>query len=186
MDNILNNESFTDYILDESLRQLSTMDSVASTLTTKSSLYMVFAAFIFTAEIGLVTGKPQIFSGVNYPLSFVAIVFSLVSILFLLSSASLREWGMPPRAEKFRDESEKHFAHLVSKGDTEQGALLKLKTKYINSLARSVEKNHAANAKTAAMLVYASRSLLLSIVLLLSSMVFPLVPVAWKAVARFF
>lgn len=173
------NHMFTGYVLAECLRQVSMLEATASALGTKASLYMVFAAFVFTGEVQLAHNSAL---AVNRVLSGVAMICCLISVLCLLRSSSLREWGMPPRAATFRDESAAHFARLLASGKSDEEALLVLQEKYINSLARSIEKNHDANTKTVRMLSYASGLLLLSVSCLLFSAVLALSPAVWEAV----
>jgi hypothetical protein len=173
------NQQLTEYVRGECLRQLSMMDLTASSLSTKASLYMVFAAFTFGVELQLAHNAEW---AVSSSLSGVAMIFCLVAVLCLLRSSSLREWGMPPRAAAFQQESAFRFTQLLNSGKSEEDALLVLQEKYINSLTRSVEKNHDANMKTVKMLGWASTLLLLSVICLLSSAVLAFAPSVWRAV----
>jgi hypothetical protein len=173
------NQMFTEYVQSECLRQISAMDMIASSLSTKTSLYMVFAAFTFGVELQLAHNAECTASGL---ISGAAMIFCLIAVVCLLGSSSLREFGMPPRATAFQQESILRFAQLVKNGKSEEDALLVLQEKYINSVARSVEKNHAANMKTVNMLGWASGFLLASIICLFFSAVLVFAPYAWKAV----
>lgn len=173
------NQQFTDYVRGECLRQISTMDATASSLSTKASLYMVFAAFVFGVEV-------QFAHSANWrpssSLCGVAMVLCLLSVLFLLRSASLREWRMPPRASAFSEQSADRFSEMVGHGKSEEDAMLVLQQKYVNSLSRSVDNNHEANMNTVKMMGRASKLLFASIILLLASAVLAFAPAFWRAV----
>jgi hypothetical protein len=167
-------KSFDRFILQEGLRQDALVHNVGSQLGTKNGLFMVFAAFIFTAESTLVGAAPGLGLQLpHWPLA-VSLVLALVGIGILLWSARLQSYRMPPVLAELRSQSEKFFELADIKGLPEEEQMDRLGKKFSNSLARSITENQDANRRIAKNLQTASVFVGLSLACLFGSL-------AWTA-----
>jgi len=150
------NKLFGKFMLQEGIRQDALVNSTSSQLGTKSGLFMVFAAFIFTAEstfAGLGTTLGLMLP--RWPL-VVSLVLAMAGIGVLLWSARLQSYRMPPILPALREQSEKFFGLPDIKGLPEEEQMRKLEEKFVNSLTRSINENFEANRRVSASLVAAS------------------------------
>jgi hypothetical protein len=169
----MNSKAFRDFLLQEGLRQDALVHSTASQLGTKVGLFMVFAAFIFTAEstlAGLGTN-----AGLHIPSWSldVSLVLALSGIGVLLWSARLKNYRMPPVLSVLRNESERFFQLVDIKGLPEVEQMERFNEKFINSLTRSIDENFSANRRIAHALEIAVILIGLSLACLLCSLLWP-------------
>jgi hypothetical protein len=147
---------FGKFLLEEGLRQDALILNTSSQLGTKSGLFMVFAAFIFTAESTFATlGNTLGLSLPHWPL-LVSLILALAGIAVLLWSARLLDYRMPPILSNLRTQSEEFFALPDIKDLSEPEKMQRLEDKFVNSLARSIEENFEANKKISRNLTVAS------------------------------
>jgi uncharacterized membrane protein YbhN (UPF0104 family) len=147
---------FGKFLLEEGLRQDALILNTSSQLGTKSGLFMVFAAFIFTAESTFVSlGNTLGLSLPHWPL-FVSLILAMAGIAVLLWSARLLNYRMPPILSNLRAQAEEFFALPDIKNLPEAEKMQRLEDKFVNSLARSIEENFEANKKISRNLSVAS------------------------------
>lgn len=143
----MNSKSLNSFLLQEGLRQDAVINDTASQLTTKNGLFMVFAAFVFTAESTLASnGKVFGYHMPNWAL-IGPLVLSLISILLLVGAALIHKYKEPPILPDLRTQAEKFFqlAEVRNLPETEQMAQMEIK--FLNSLTRSIEHNHNLNGE---------------------------------------
>jgi hypothetical protein len=167
-------KSFDKFMLQEGLRQDALLHSISSQLGTKNGLFMVFAAFIFTAEstfanLGATLGLQL----PHWPL-VVSLVLALAGIVTLLWSAHLLSYRMPPVLSVLRTESESFFQLPDIKGLSEEEQMQELEAKFVSSLSRSIDENFDANREISKILGFASALVGGSLSFLLISLLYSL------------
>lgn len=170
-----------DFVVDEARRQDDLVHGVGAQLGTKTGLYMVFAAFVFSAEatlaqVGSAIGwerHPSLLAG--------SLFFSLVAILFLVWAALMRKYRMPPLALRFREQCEEFDQKFAAQGLVDDAKLRVIKERFANSLGRSVLQNFGVNEAISRRLTWASSCLAASVTCLLVSFLLSFLPmaVAW-------
>lgn len=159
----------TDLILDEAKRQDSLMHEWSSSLGTKTALYMVFVAFIFSSETAFLQWSKGPFSSAVLVL---AMFFSLLGVIPLLFAAFLYRYRKPPRPERFRKQCFEYYDSLTKLSEGER--ILKIKEKMTNSFSRCVDENYelneriANNLRSASMLVCVAIGFLLILAIITS------------------
>jgi hypothetical protein len=169
---------FDKFMLQEGLRQDALVNSVSSQLGTKNGLFMVFAAFIFTAEstfanLGATLGLQL----PHWPL-VVSLVLALAGIVTLLWSAHLLSYRMPPVLSVLRTESEAFFQLSGIKNLSGEEQMQRLEAKFVNSLTRSIDENFEANREISKILGFASALVGASLSFLLVSLLYSLLVLA--------
>ncbi len=177
----MEHKPFNKFLLQEGLRQDSLVHSTASQLGTKSGLFMVFAAFIFTAESSFAgLGTAVGFNLPRWPL-LVALILALLAIGVLLWSSRLLSYRMPPILPELRQQSERFFNLSDIKRLPENEQMDRLEEKFVNSLTRSVTENFRANSRISKSLLAASVLISLSLSCLFLSLIWA---VAQHALAK--
>ena len=149
-------KAFDLFMLQEGLRQDALIHNTASQLSTKSGLFMIFAAFVFTAESTLATvGTTFGIHLPHWPLA-VALILALAGIGVLLWSARLQSYRMPPILPVLRIESESFFNLSDIRNLPEEEQMQRFGQKFVNSLTRSIKENFEANRRISGSLVIAS------------------------------
>ena len=143
-----------DFLFQEGLRQDSLIHGLASQLGTKAGLYMVFAAFVFTAETTLLQVGDKIGFQASRPLLTLALLCSLIGILVLLRSVLIEDYKTPPVLPKLQAQSTSYLSTLT--GVPEEEKITRLKGKFMNSLSRSIAHNYEMNHRIATNLQWAS------------------------------
>jgi hypothetical protein len=152
----MSSKLFGKFLLQEGLRQDALVHSTSSQLGTKSGLFMVFAAFIFTAESTFASlGTTLGLHIPHWPL-VVSLILALVGIVVLLWSARLLSYRMPPILPTLRTQSESFLNLPDIKGLPEDEQMYKLEEKFVNSLTRSIKENFDANRRISNNLALAS------------------------------
>jgi hypothetical protein len=152
----MSGKAFDSFMLQEGLRQDALIHNTASQLNTKSGLFMVFAAFVFTAESTLATvGTTFGLHLPPWPLA-VALILALTGIGILLWSARLQSYRMPPILPILRIESESFFNLPDIRSLSEEEQMQRFGQKFVNSLMRSIKENFEANRRISRSLVVAS------------------------------
>jgi len=165
---------FGKFILQEGLRQDALVHSIGSQLGTKNGLFMVFAAFIFTAESTLANCAVALGLHLPHWPLVLSLILALTGIVVLLWSARLQSYRMPPVLAQLRSQSEEFFGLADIKGLSEEDQMDKFGEKFTNSLARSIAENYDTNRRIAQNLQTASVSVGLSLICLFASL-------AWTA-----
>jgi hypothetical protein len=158
------NAKLNEFFLSEGVRQDALIHNLASQLGTKTGLYMVFAGFVFTAEASLLKELESLVHA-SKVLLISAIVLSLIAIVILLSAAFIQDYKTPPILGQLREQSESYLRSLGEMSDDDQ--VDKIKEKFINSLARSIDHNYGMNQTIAQYLEKASLFIGLSILCVL-------------------
>jgi hypothetical protein len=158
------------FLLQEGLRQDSLVHNTSSQLSTKSGLFMVFAAFIFTAESTLAGFGSTLGLHLPYWPLVIALILALAGIGILLWSARLQNFRMPPVLSTLRFESQRFIQLPDIKDLPEEEQMARLDEKFVNSLARSIAENFEANRRIAGSLAYASALIAISLSCLLLSL----------------
>jgi hypothetical protein len=154
--------ALTELILDESKRQDGLMHEWSSSLGTKTALYMVFVAFIFSAE----TAFLQLAKGpIAAAALSLAMFFSLLAVIPLLFASFLYRYRKPPRPERFRQQCIEYYDSLTRL--TEDERVLRIKGKLINSFSRCVDENYGLNERIANNLRLSSVLICVAVILLL-------------------
>ncbi len=147
---------FSRFLMQEGIRQDRLIHDTSSYLGTKNGLFMVFTAFMFTAESALVNSGGALGLYLpRWPL-VISLIFSLAGIAVLLWSARLVSYRMPPILPALRTQSEKFFDLPAIKHLPEEEQMWRLEDKFVNSLTRSIEENFEANKKISQGLTIAS------------------------------
>lgn len=136
-----------EFYLKEGLRQDALINSISTQLATKSGLFMVFAAFVFTAESTLL--NPAI--GIAMPLwaIVISLLFALAGIVALLWSARLKSFKMPPILPEMIEQAQKFLDFPEIKALSEEEQTRKFESVFLQSLERSIRRNFDVNAKVA-------------------------------------
>jgi hypothetical protein len=149
-------KTFKEFMLEEGIRQDALIHNVSGQLGTKTGLYMVFAAFVFTAESTLAsTGSAIGWQPLKVAL-WAATIFSLAGIAVLLRSAFLEKYEMPPILPRLAEQSQKFFELPDIKNLPEEQKMAEFQGKFVNSLSRSIKANFSANDKISRNLEWAS------------------------------
>jgi hypothetical protein len=146
-----------DFVFQEGLRQDAVIHDLASQLGTKAGLYMVFAAFVFSAEATLSQASQSLGLAVPKPLLALSLLLSLTAIVVLLRAVVIQDYKTPPILPKLELQTEKYMESLKQEKLSEYEKLERLRAKFVNSLGRSIEHNFNLNHKIAAGLTWASR-----------------------------
>jgi hypothetical protein len=149
-------QTFGAFLLQEGFRQDALMWDMATQLGTKNGLFMVFAAFIFTAESTLAGISGTI--GVKIPQLglVIALFLALIGIGILLRCAFLEKYKMPPALPELREQAARFFDLVDIKRFSEEERMTQFQGKFINSLSRSVSANFEVNKRIAKNLECAS------------------------------
>jgi hypothetical protein len=171
---VLEPQAFGPFLLEEGFRQDALIHDIASQLGTKNGLFMVFAAFVFTAESSLAGIGNTI--GVNIPIFGLglALLLSLIGIGFLLRSAFLEKYHMPPALPDLRRQAETFFSLVDVRVLPEEERMNQFRGKFVNSLTRSIAGNFEVNKRIAKNLEWASWFVAISVGCLLLGLMWSL------------
>lgn len=159
--------SFNGFMLQEGFRQDAMIHSFAAQLGTKTGLFMVFAAFVFTAESTLATVSSSF--GLALP-SWAwgwSLSLSLCGIVVLLRASRLEKYRLPPILPLLREQAQKFFALDDIKKLPEGEQMEKFQEKFVNSLSRCVRDNFEVNARISKNMEIASYLIAASVICLL-------------------
>jgi len=168
------NEKINDFMLQEGVRQDSLIHALASQLGTKAGLYMVFAAFVFTAETSLLQIGEKLGFQTSRPLLVLALLFALAGILVLLASIVMLDYKTPPVLPKLQRQTKVYIARLTNIYVPQSEQMERIKGKFVDSLSRSIEHNYQMNHKIGTYLERASWLVGLSILSVLVSLLWGL------------
>lgn len=168
---------FKEFLLEEGIRQDALIHNVSGQLGTKTGLYMVFGAFVFTAESTLASTGTAIGWQPLKAALWAATIFSLIGIAVLLRSAFLEKYEMPPILPNLAEQSKKFFELPDIKKLSEEEQMSEFQSKFVNSLSRSIKANFSANDRISRNLEWASWLIAASIGSLFVSL-------AWFPVSR--
>ena len=165
---------FKDFLLREGLRQDAMIHMMAGQLGSKTTLMMIFAAFVFAAEstfviVSLVFGLQLPKWGWGG-----ALFLSLASIGVLLRTPWLEKYRIPPVLPLLRDQAENFFAFEDIKQLADDKQMEKFQDKFTNSLSRCVRDNFQTNRQISRNMEAASLLIAASIVCLLGCLIWVL------------
>jgi hypothetical protein len=143
----MDGDSFKKFLLQEGLRQDALIHNMAAQLGTKTTLLMVFGAFVFAAESGFVI--VSLMFGLQLPRWGWggSLILSIASIAVLLRSVWLEKYRIPPVLPLMRQQAEQFFALDDIKQLADDQQMEKFQEKFVNSLSRCIRDNFQANAK---------------------------------------
>jgi len=153
-----------DFLFDEGLRQDSLVHSIASALGTKAGLYMVFAAFVFSAEAALSQAGESLGLLVPKSLLIVSLLLSLTAIIILLRAVAVQGYKTPPMLPNLEAQTEEYLGSTKDGKLSEDEKLEEIRTQFVKSLSRSIGHNVGLNDKIAGGLELASKLIGVSIV----------------------
>jgi len=156
-------DKLKNFIFEEGLRQDSVIHGTASQLGTKAGLYMVFSGFVFSAEATLIQASQSLGIFISKPLLGLSLLLSLVATMMLLRSVFIRDYKTPPVLPKLQSQAETYLESLKDQNLSEDEQLDRLRSKFINSLGRSISHNFDLNTKIALNLEWASKVISASI-----------------------
>jgi len=161
---------YDNFMLQEGLRQDAAINATAAQLASKNGLFMVFAAFVFTAEATLASVGSRF--GLELPRWGwgVSLMLSLVGIIVLLYSAKLEKYRLPPILPLLREQAEQFFSLPDIKQLPDGVKMEKFQEKFLNSISRSVRDNFDVNTRIARNLEYASYLIGASVLCLLGAL----------------
>ena len=158
-------------MLQEGLRQDALLHAIAGQLSTKTGLFMVFAAFVFTAESSIAS-VGSVFGVRLTRVGWVgALLLSLCSILALLRCAFLEKYSTPPILSRLREQTDKFLELSDIKRLPEDQQLERFKEKFLNSLERSIVDNFESNARISRNLDFASWFVFFSVMWLFGALI---------------
>jgi hypothetical protein len=143
----MDSKPFNSFLLQEGLRQDALIHANSSQLGTKIGLFMVFAAFVFTAESTL-AGTSGIF-GFKLPHWGVggALLLSLAGIVMLIRCAFLEDYKYPAVLRELREQANIFFKLPGIQELPEEDKTERFQGKFVDSLARCIDTNFDLNVR---------------------------------------
>jgi hypothetical protein len=164
-----------DFLFAEGLRQDSLIHSIASALGTKAGLYMVFAAFVFSAEAALSQAGQSLGLLVPKPLLIVSLLLSLTAIVVLLQAVAIKGYKTPPTLPNLQAQAEQYLGSTKDGKLSEDEKFQEIRTLFVASLSRSIGHNVALNEKIAVGLEWASKFIVASVVTVLVALLWGII-----------
>jgi hypothetical protein len=164
----------TEFLLQEGLRQDASIHATASQLGTKIGLFMVFAAFVFTAESAIAGANGTFgFSLPHWGLA-IALLLALAGIVLLIRCAFLEDYKYPAILPELRTQANTFIGLSEIRDLPEEEKLTRFQGKFVESLARCVDANFKLTARIGQDLERASWLIAGSVGLLFASLLWAL------------